>query len=225
MYVEEIRERLFKMQDMKYREFQCSLMPNVDPANVIGVRVPMLRKYAAELSGTDAAEKFIGILPHKYYEENNLHMYLITLIKSAERTIEELKRFLPYVDNWATCDSYGSKALKKSPEQTCTFAMQCLESSHTYTIRYGIGLLMTDFLDDNFSEDILKKVAAIVSDEYYVNMMCAWYMATALAKQHNSAMPYFENHMMSPVVWKMAVRKAIESYRIDDDTKTCLRKL
>lgn len=221
--MEEIQKQLFELQDMAYRDFHSRLMPGIDKKTVIGIRVPMLRKYAKSIAGTELAEKFIKELPHCYYEENNLHMMLITGIKDYDRCLTEIERFLPYIDNWATCDFPAPKCFENHKEDLLPVIKRWIASSETYTIRYGIGMLMRLYLDADFDTEYVRIVAEVKSDEYYVNMMIAWYMATALAKQWDAVIPYIEEHRMSDWVHRKTIQKAVESYRITDEQKRYLK--
>lgn len=221
--MEEIQKHLFELQDMAYRDFHSRLMPDIDKETVIGIRVPVLRKYAKSIAGTELSEKFIKELPHRYYEENNLHMMLITGIKDYDRCISEIERFLPYIDNWATCDFPAPKCFENHMEELLPVIKRWIASGETYTIRYGIGMLMRLYLDADFDPEYVKLVAEVKSDEYYVNMMIAWYMATALAKQWDAVIPYIEEHRMSDWVHRKTIQKAVESYRITDEQKRYLK--
>lgn len=221
--MEEIQKQLFELQDMAYRDFHSRLMPDIDKETVIGIRVPMLRKYAKSIAGTELAEKFIKELPHCYYEENNLHMMLITGIKDYDRCLTEIERILPYIDNWATCDFPAPKCFENHKEDLLPVIKRWIASSETYTIRYGIGMLMRLYLDADFDTEYVRIVAEVKSDEYYVNMMIAWYMATALAKQWDAVIPYIEEHRMSDWVHRKTIQKAVESYRITDEQKKYLK--
>ena len=221
--MEEIQKHLFELQDMAYRDFHSRLMPDIDKETIIGIRVPVLRKYAKSIAGTELSEKFIKELPHCYYEENNLHMMLITGIKDYDRCLTEIERFLPYIDNWATCDFPAPKCFENHKEDLLPVIKRWIASSETYTIRYGIGMLMRLYLDADFDPEYVKLVAEVKSDEYYVNMMIAWYMATALAKQWDAVIPYIEEHRMSDWVHRKTIQKAVESYRITDEQKRYLK--
>lgn len=221
--MEEIQKHLFELQDMAYRDFHSRLMPGIDKETIIGIRVPVLRKYAKSIAGTELAEKFIKELPHCYYEENNLHMMLITRIKDYDRCLLEIERFLPYIDNWATCDFPAPKCFENHKEDLLPVIKRWIASSETYTIRYGIGMLMRLYLDTDFDPEYVRIVAEVKSDEYYVNMMIAWYMATALAKQWDAVIPYIEEHRMSDWVHRKTIQKAVESYRITDEQKRYLK--
>ena len=221
--MEEIQKHLFELQDMAYRDFHSRLMPGIDKETIIGIRVPVLRKYAKSIAGTELSEKFIKELPHRYYEENNLHMMLITGIKDYDRCISEIERFLPYIDNWATCDFPAPKCFENHKEDLLPVIKRWIASSETYTIRYGIGMLMRLYLDADFDPEYVRIVAEVKSDEYYVNMMIAWYMATALAKQWDVVIPYIEEHRMPDWVHRKTIQKAVESYRITDEQKRYLQ--
>lgn len=222
--MEEIQKHLFELQDMAYRDFHSRLMPDIDKETIIGIRVPVLRKYAKSIAGTELSEKFIKELPHRYYEENNLHMMFITRIKDYDRCISEIERFLPYIDNWATCDFPAPKCFENHKEELLPVIKRWIASGETYTIRYGIGMLMRLYLDADFDPEYVKLVAEVKSDEYYVNMMIAWYMATALAKQWDAVIPYIEEHRMSDWVHRKTIQKAVESYRITDEQKKYLKE-
>lgn len=221
----EIENKLFSFQDLSYRDFHAKLMPTVNKESIIGVRVPLLRKYAKELVGTAEAESFMASLPHRYYEENNLHAFLIALTKNFDLCIERLDSFLPFVDNWATCDGMSPKILKKEPERLLLKIKEWLKAEHTYTRRFAVKCLMDFYLDENFSAEILSLVASVKSDEYYVNMCSAWFFATAVAKQPESTVPYLTENRLSVWVHNKTIQKAIESYRISDDVKMKLRAL
>ena len=222
---QKVQKQLMAMQDLKYRDFQCKLMPTVASDTVIGVRTPELRKFAKEFSKKPDVDEFLKILPHKYYEENNLHGFLIETIKDYDRVITELDAFLPYVDNWATCDLMRPKIFQKHLEELLGKIKEWINDDHTYTIRFGIEMLMSFYLDEQFCPEFLELVSYVQSEEYYVNMMVAWYFATALAKQYDDTLPYIEQHRLSKLTHNKAIQKAVESYRISDGQKTYLRTL
>ena len=222
--MEFIHKELFKLQDKGYREFQSALLPTVNKDSVVGVRIPILRKFAKNLDKA-SAKKFMSVLPHKYYEEDNLHAFLIERITDIDLCFKELDRFLPYVDNWATCDMMAPKVVIKDKERLLAKAYEWIASDHVYTIRYGISVLMKYFLDDDFSTEYANKVASVVSDEYYVNMMCAWYFATALAKQYDSIVPYLEEKKLPVWVHNKTISKAKDSLRISKEIKEYLNTL
>lgn len=219
------QQKLLDMQDQGYREFQSKLMPGVPKETVIGVRIPQLRAFAREFSECEDARLFLQTLPHRFYEENNLHMMLIAMIQDYAECLLQLKRFLPYVDNWSTCDLPIPKCFYPNRERLLPEICLWLCSEHTYTIRYGIGLLMRLYLDENFSPEYPALVAGIVSEEYYVNMMAAWYFAEALAKQWDAAVPYLAGHRLSERVHGKAIQKAVESRKITAEQKEYLKSL
>ena len=221
----ELQQQLFTLQDLKYRDFHSRLLPGIDKETIIGIRTPVLRKFAKEFGKTEIAKAFLQELPHQYYEENNLHMMLISEERDYEICLEQVKAFLPYIDNWATCDLPLPKCYAKHKEDLISEVKQWMASGKTYTIRYGIGVLMRLYLDEDFRPEYLEWVADIRSEEYYVNMMSAWYMATALAKQWDAAIPWLEEKRLSEWVHKKTIQKAIESYRITPEQKMHLRLL
>lgn len=221
----ELERRLFEMQDPKYLDFHSRLLPGIDRETLIGIRTPVLRKFAREFAKTSDAELFLRALPHRYYEENNMHMMLISWIKDYDKCLEEVKRFLPYVNNWATCDLPAPKCFAKHKEELLPEIRNWIASGETYTIRYGIGMLMSFYLDEDFRPEYLELAAEVRSEEYYVNMMIAWYLATALAKQWEAAIPYLEERKLPEWVHRKTIQKAVESFRITPDQKTYLRSL
>lgn len=223
--VQEIRDRLFALQDPEYRLFQSKLMPTVDPARVIGVRIPDLRKLSRELAGTEQAAAFVRQLPHDYYEENNLHGFLIVSLRDYGETVAALEAFLPHVDNWATCDLLHPRAFDKRPEALPDQLFRWLQSDRTYTVRFAMGMLMSLYLDEAFRPEYADWVAGVKSEEYYVNMMAAWYFATALAKRWDDVFPYLTDHRLPVWTHNKAIQKAIESRRISPEQKQILRSL
>lgn len=224
-HIKEIRQGLFALKDEKYKEFQKKLIPTVDENTVIGVRMPVLRKYAKDVSGTPGAVIFMQTLPHEYYEENNLHGMLIETMKDYDECIAYLDEFLPYVDNWATCDLISPRVFKKHKDELLVKIKEWMASDRVYTIRFGMEMLMTHFLDEDFKPEYLGMAADVHSEEYYVNMMIAWFFATALAKQYEASLPYIENHCMDRWTHNKTIQKAIESYRITDEQKRYLKSL
>lgn len=222
---ERIREELLSMQDLPYRAFHSKLMPTIDANEVIGIRVPVLRKYAKILIKEPDIQEFLDELPHKYFEENNVHGFLIEQIRDYETCMKELKKFLPYINNWATCDMTSPKVFKKHKEELLIEIRRWIVSGQPYTIRYGIGMLMQHYLDEDFQEEYLELAAGIRSEEYYVNMMIAWYFATALAKQYEKTVPYLQNKKLDIWTHNKAIQKACESYRITREQKEFLRTL
>ena len=220
-----ILDRLFALQDLKYKDFHCRLMPTVDPEAVIGVRTPELRKLARELAGTEEAADFLRTLPHRYYDENNLHGFLLSLLKDYGETVAGLELFLPYVDNWATCDLMSPLAFRKHPEPLPEQARRWMASEHVYTARFGIGVLLGFYLDGAFRPEYLEWVSRVRCGAYYVDMMAAWYFATALAKQYDAALPWLEQGKLGAWVHNKTIQKAIESRRITAEQKAYLRTL
>lgn len=218
-------QRLSELSDPTYRDFHAGLIPNISPETILGVRVPALRKLARELRGSAEAQEFMAALPHEYYDENCLHGLLINDIKDFGATVSALDAFLPYVDNWAVCDLISPRSFKSRPPELAAHVRRWLESSHSYTVRFGIGVLMSFYLDEGFEPAQLEAVAERCCEEYYVNMMVAWYFATALAKQPEAALPYIENRRLSRWTHNKAIQKSIESRRIPDETKTYLKTL
>ena len=223
--IEQIREELFRMQDGKYRELQKKLIPTADPDTVIGVRTPELRQYAKQLVKTEDITVFLRDLPHRYFDEDQLHAFIVSEIKDYDRCVDEVDRFLPYVNNWATCDQMSPKVFKKHREELLLYIRKWIGSGKTYTIRFGIGMLMEHYLDADFDPEYPEMVARIRSDEYYVNMMIAWYFATALAKQYEQIIPFIENRRLDTWTHNKTIQKAAESYRITPEQKEYLKSL
>ena len=220
-----LQKDLFCLQDLKYKEFHQKLMPTVNPDRVIGIRTPVLRKFAKEFSKRGEAEAFIKNLPHKYYEEDNLHAFLLEEIKDYEALIKELNKFLPFVDNWATCDMMRPKILKKHKTELLNDIKRWLNSEDTYTVRFAVNCLMNYYLEEDFKPLYLQWVKNIESEEYYINMVRAWYFATALAKQYDEAIKILENKSLDKWTYNKTIQKAVESYRITDERKEYLKKL
>lgn len=223
--IEEIRKKLFKLQDKKYRDFQCRLIPTLESTTIIGVRTPELRRYAKELVKQKEMQNFLHFLPHQYFEENQLHAFMISEIKDNKQCLEELNRFLPFVDNWATCDQLSPKVFKKNRSELIDQIKQWVCSDRTYTVRFGIGMLLEHFLDDDFDPIYLEMVSKISSEEYYIRMMVAWYFATALAKQYTKALPYIEEQKLDIWTHNKTIQKAVESRRITLEQKEYLKRL
>ena len=221
----ELQKRLFDLQDKEYKEFHQKLMPTVNPDCVIGIRTPVLRKFAKDFTKEDGAEKFLKSLPHKYYEENNLHAFLLMGEKDFDTALAKTEEFLPYIDNWATCDVFKPKVFAKNTDKLIGKIDEWIKSGKTYTVRYGTGLLMSYYLDENFKEEYAKTVSQIRSDEYYINMMTAWYFATALAKQYDAALDVLKKRSLSPWTHNKAIQKARESHRITTEQKEYLNSL
>ncbi len=228
----EIQKYLFSLQDTKYQAFQAKLIPNIPAESVIGVRVPLLRTYARDLwknrvnpDGKELIETFLDTLPHKYYEENLLHGFLLELIKDFDEAVRGEDKFLPFIDNWAVCDTTHPKCFKKHTEELLPWIKKWISSRETYTLRYAVDMLMSYYLDEAFVPEYMDMVISVHSDEYYVNMMRAWYFATALAKQWDSAVKVIEDRKLDVWTHNKSIQKAIESYRITDDQKIYLRTL
>ena len=225
MITKEILEKLHANADEKYRQMQITTTPSVSSDRFIGVRTPQLRVLAKEVAGRDDVGDFLGVLPHRYFEENQLHAFIISLEKDYEKCIAKVEQFLPYVDNWATCDQMNPKVFAKHRSELLDHIKVWLVSEKTYTIRFGIKMLMDHFLDDEFSVRYPKIVAKLRSDEYYVKMMQAWYFATALSKQYDAVIEFIEQKKLDAWTHNKAIQKSIESYRITDEQKQYLRTL
>ena len=225
MITDEIRERLLALRDVKYRDFQIKLIPGKTAEDSIGVRTPELRKLAKEFAKRDDIGDFLNDLPHKFFDEDQIHAFIISEIKDYKTCMAEVCRFLPYVDNWAHCDQMSPKAFKKHREALAIQADKWLDSPDTYTIRFGIKMLMEHFLDGDFDTKYPERISGLRSAEYYVNMMIAWYFATALAKQWDAVIPYIENKRLDIWTHNKAIQKSIESYRITPEQKAYLRTL
>ena len=222
---EEIRKELFSRQDKDYRDFQAKTLPTVDKESMIGVRTPELRSLAKEWGKRDDIEVFLRELPHRYFDENQIHAFVISGMKDFEKCMEETELFLPYVDNWATCDQMSPKIFKKHRPELLKHIKKWIKSDRTYTIRFGTGMLMEHFLEEDFDIKYPELVSKLRSEEYYVNMMTAWYFATALAKQYEAVLPFIENKKLDPWTHNKAIQKAVESYRITPEQKEYLKSL
>lgn len=221
----DLRACLFESQDLKYRDFQAGLVPNIDKETMIGVRVPVLRKIAKDLHRSGGADAFVSRLPHTYYEENMIHAQIISMNRDFDGTVRAVDTFLPYVDNWAVCDTFSPKVFTTDIPRLKAEIRRWTSSGHPYTVRFGLGMLMKYCLDDRFESEDLDLAASVASDDYYVRMMAAWYFATALAKQYESVVPYLENGRIEEWTHNKTIRKAIESYRISEERKQFLRTL
>ncbi len=221
----QIQEKLFDLQDLGYKEFHSKLMPTVCKDKIIGVRVPQLRKLAKELNKSELKAEFLNTLPHKYYEEDNLHAFLIEQIKDYDECILRLDDFLLFVDNWATCDMMTPKVLGKNLALLYEKIVEWTKSEHTYTVRFAIVTLMKFFMDERLEEKHLKLLLSINSDEYYINMAIAWYLATALSSRWEIVVPYIESKKFNKWVHNKAIQKSVESYRITPEQKEYLRTL
>ncbi len=225
MIIQEIREKLSSLQDLKYRDMQVRIIPSVKPESIIGVRTPELRKMAKELAQSREIGVFLENLPHKFFEENQLHAFIVSGMKDYRECLGALNRFLPYVDNWATCDQMSPRVFKKHRPELMESIRGWLGSAETYTIRFGIGMLMEHYLDEDYDPACPEMVAAVRSEEYYVNMMIAWYFATALAKQYEAVLPFITEHRLDTWTHNKAIQKAIESFRITPEQKEYLKSL
>lgn len=225
VYAQFVRKKLHEMADSKYKEFQAKLVPNVSPSTIIGVRTPDIRKLSKEVFKAPEREQFLSDLPHKYYEENLLHFFVIALFKDIDECVTRVDNFLHYVDNWAVSDQSSPQVFKKHHDRMKLEARKWVDSSHVYTARFGIRVFMNEFLGDDFSTEYLDLISQKTGDDYYLKMMVAWYFATALAKQYDATIPYIENHKLPKWTHNKAIQKAIESYRITDEQKAYLRTL
>lgn len=221
----DLQKELFSLQDKEYKSFQEKLIPTVAPDTVIGIRTPVLRRYASALAKTETAEVFMKNLPHEYYEENNLHAFLIEKLGDFEKTVAALDAFLPYVDNWATCDMMSPKIFAKNKEKLLPYIEKWLSSPHVYAVRFGIVMLMKYYLDGAFSLAYLEKAANVSSDDYYIRMAVAWFFAEALIKQYESTLPYLTEKRLSPWVHNKTISKASDSFRICEEKKIYLKTL
>ena len=220
-----VYEELCKYKDDKYRDFQSNLVPNISKDVILGVRTPEMRKIAKETFNTDEGKKFFKKLPHKYYEENLVHFFMIAMIKDFDECIKETERFLPYIDCWPVCDQSSPKAFKKKHDELLPLIKKWIDSDHVYTSRFGMRMLMNEFLGDDFKPEYLKWVASKKGEDYYLKMMIAWYFATALAKQYDTTIPFFEKHVLDDWCHKKAIQKAVESFRVTDEHKEYLKSL
>ena len=225
--IQKIKNDLLLMQDKTYKDFHSKLMPTINPDSIIGIRVPVLRDYAKKLfkeNSIESLNSFLKNLPHEFYEENNIHAFIIEKINNFDECIFYLENFLPYIDNWATCDMLNPKIFKTNYEKLLEKIYQWINSNSVYTVRFGMGMLMRYFLDEKFETKYLDLVASINSKEYYINMMRAWFFATALAKQYEQTFPYIKNYSLDKWTHNKSIQKANESFRITKDQKEELKK-
>ncbi|MCR5796521.1 MAG: DNA alkylation repair protein [Eubacterium sp.] len=218
-----VYELLLEVKDENYREFQAKLVPNIDSETIIGVRTPQMREVAKKVFKSDIMESFLKDLPHKYYEENLVHFFIIALIKDFDECVKRVEEFLPYVDCWPVSDQSSPKVFKKNHDNLLPYVKKWIESDHVYTARFGIRMLMNEYLGDDFKEEYLELVASKSGEDYYLKMMIAWYFATALAKRYEETVPYIENHRLDEWVHKKTIQKAVESYRVSDEHKIYLK--
>jgi len=221
----DLYRKLYDLQDLKYRDMQIKIIPTINPESVIGVRTPELKSMAKDILKAGNYKDYLEELPHRYFEENQLQAFIISGIKDPGECMEDLETFLPYVDNWATCDQMSPKIFKKHKDILLTHIKEWINSEKTYTVRFGVKMLMDHFLDDDFDPFYPEVVAKLRSDEYYVNMMIAWYFATALAKKYDSILPFIEDKRLDDWTHNKAIQKSIESNRIPDDRKRYLKSL
>lgn len=220
-----VYERLAACGDEQYRDFQSKLVPSIPKETVLGVRTPDMRRIAREIRGTEEADAFLLELPHRYYEENQVHFFLIAMIKDFDRCVQAVENFLPYVDCWPVCDSSSPKVFTKNHEKLLPLIRKWMDSDHVYTARFGIRMLMNEFLGEDFQPEYLAWVAGVQGEDYYIKMMVAWYFATALAKQYDESVVYIEEHRLEPWTHKKAIQKAVESYRVTEAHKEYLKML
>ena len=220
-----VYERLIACSDEQYKEFQIKLVPNIPKETVLGVRTPDLRRIAKEIRGTEEAEGFLAELPHKFYEENLVHFFLIAMIKDFDQCVQAVETFLPYVDCWPVCDQSTPKVFAKNHEKLLPLIRKWMDSDHVYTARFGIRMLMNEFLGDDFKPEYLAWVAGVPGEDYYIRMMVAWYFATALAKQYDESVVYIEKRRLEPWTHKKAIQKAVESFRVTEAHKEYLKML
>ena len=219
----ELYRKLYELQDLKYRDMQMRIIPSIDPGSIIGVRTPALRTIAKEILRSGEYGEFLKELPHRYFEENQLQAFIISGIKDPEVCMQELERFLPYVDNWASCDQMSPGIFRKHKALLLEHVRKWIRSDKPYTVRFGVGMLMQHFLDEDYDPQYPEMAAGIRSDEYYVRMMIAWYFATALAKQYDSILPYIEQKRLDPWTHNKAIQKSLESRRITEEQKLYLK--
>ena len=220
-----IYERLIIYRDEKYKDFQSKLVPNISKETILGVKTPNMRNIAKSVFGTIEANEFLSSLPHDYYEENLVHFFLIAMIKDFNECICAVENFLPYVNCWPVCDQSSPKVFKKNHDKLLPYIKKWIDSDHAYTARFGMRMLMNEFLDDDFNEDYLIWVSSKTGEDYYLKMMIAWYFATALAKQYDATIPFLEKHILDPWTHKKAIQKALESYRISEEHKEYLKNI
>lgn len=218
-----VYEELLKVKDDTYKEFQAKLVPNIDPDTILGVKTPEMRQIAKEVFNSKEKDVFLKDLPHKYYEENLVHFFIISMIKDFDECIREVETFLPYVDCWPVSDQATPRSFKKNHEKLLPYIKKWIKSKHLYTSRFGIRMLMNEFLGDEFKDEYAKLVASVKSDEYYLKMMVAWYFATALAKNYDETIKYIEERKLDDWVLKKTIQKAVESYRVTDEHKEYLK--
>lgn len=223
--IKKIQTELFALKDEKYKEFNSKLIPNISSDKIIGVRIPKIRALAKQYKNNEQIDDFLSALPHKFLEENLLHAFIVNEVKDYHDCLEKIKSFLPFIDNWAVCDALRPKCFTKNTDILQPVINEMLHSNHPYIIRFAISVLMLNYLDDNFNISQLENVASIRSTDYYVNMMRAWYFATALAKQYDSTISILKNKQLDKWTHNKTIQKASESFRINEPTKTYLKTL
>ena len=220
-----LHERLTKEKDEAYRVFQTKLVPNIPPETIVGVRTPALRKIAKEVFEGKDRDIFLSSLPHRYYEENLIHFFMLAMIKDFEACVNAVERFLPYVDCWPVSDQTSPKTFRKNHEKLLPYIKKWIASTHIYTARFGLRMLMNEFLDEDFRVEFLELAASKTGEDYYLKMMVAWYFATALAKRYNETLPFLEDRRLDEWTHKKAIQKAVESFRVSDEHKEYLKSL
>lgn len=220
-----VYEMLLKVKDDKYKEFQAKLVPNIDEDTILGVKTPEMRNIAKEIFKSGNKDQFLKELPHKYYEENLVHFFIISMIKDFDECIREVEAFLPYVDCWPVSDQATPGIFKKNHQKLLPYIKKWIRSKHLYTSRFGIRMLMNEFLGAEFKDEYPALVASVKSDEYYLKMMVAWYFATALAKNYDETIKYIEERKLDDWVLKKTIQKAVESFRVTDEHKEYLKSL
>jgi hypothetical protein len=220
-----VYERLLEVKDPEYKEFQAKLVPNIEPDTIIGVRTPAMREVAKEVFNSGEKDAFLKELPHKYYEENLVHFFILAMIKDFDECVAKVEEFLPYVDCWPVSDQATPKSFKKNHEKLLPYIKKWIASDHVYTARFGIRMLMNEFLDADFKEEYLELVVSKKGEDYYLKMMVAWYFATALAKKYDESVKYIEQHRLDDWIHKKAIQKAVESFRVSDEHKVYLKTL
>ncbi|MBR4462922.1 MAG: DNA alkylation repair protein [Erysipelotrichaceae bacterium] len=220
-----LHDRLMEVKDDAYREFQIKLVPNIAPETILGVRTPEMRKIAKEVFGSPDRDAFLNDLPHRYYEENLIHFFVISMIRDFDECVQAVETFLPYVDCWPVSDQATPKSFAKNHQKVLPYIRKWIASDHVYTARFGIRMLMNEFLNEDFHKEYLELVANKKGEDYYLKMMVAWYFATALAKRYDETVPYFEDRRLDDWVHKKAIQKAVESFRVTDEHKEYLKSL
>ena len=218
-------DRLTEVKDDEYRIFQAKLVPNIPPETILGVRTPQMRKIAKEVYESDYRDEFLNDLPHKYYEENLIHFFVLALIKDFDECVKRVEEFLPYVDCWPVSDQATPKSFKKNHQKLLPYIKKWISSNHVYTARFGLRMLMNEFLGEDFKEEYLELAACKKGEDYYLKMMIAWFFATALAKRYDESVKYIENRRLDEWTHKKAIQKAVESYRVSDEHKKYLKSL